>query len=199
MLDLLDMRIISLLHETPDITQSKLAEELGISQPWVATRIRHLRQRGILNVSVGIDIQRLNLVSGVVGLTSKNPHRVLRKYRSCPSFLMGLVFAGERNVSLTFCSEDIASLEGLVDHCIRNDPDVSNVAFSLISYSVGVTSVCPRLVFDRKKETPCGTSCGDCDQYEGANCLGCPATIYYRGKFWNGNKQNHTIEAPPVQ
>ena len=196
LLDSMDMRILDLLRQTPAITQTRMAKELGVSQPSVAARIRRLEQKGILTMSMGVNLERLGLVVGVVGLSAKNPYRLLRKYRCCPYFLRGLILSGERNVSFNFCGEDTPSMQGIVDQQIRKEPDVSNIDFRLITHVVDDLAVCPRFVLDKKEESPCGTRCEDCVQYESGSCVGCPATVYYRGRFWNGNNRHRELEAP---
>jgi len=196
LLDSVDMHILDLLRQEPSITQTRLARELGVSQPWIATRIKRLEQKGILTMSIGVNLERLGLVVGVVGLSTKSPYHLMKKYRCCPYFLRGLILSGERNVSLAFCGEDTSSLQGMVDQHIRKEPDVSGVDFKLIAHAVDQPAVCPRLVLDRKEESPCGTRCEDCIQYESGGCVGCPATVYYRGKFWNGGNRHHELEAP---
>ncbi|MGA1975721.1 MAG: Lrp/AsnC family transcriptional regulator [Conexivisphaerales archaeon] len=196
LLDPVDMRILDLLRQTPAITQTRIAKELGVSQPWIAARIKHLEQKGIVTMSMGVNLERLGLAVGVVSLSTKNPYRLLRKYRCCPYFLRGSILSGASNVSLDFCGEDASSLQGIVDQHIRKEPDISGVDFRLITHTVDGLAVCPRLVLDRKEESPCGTRCEDCLQYESGSCVGCPATIYYRGRFWSGNNRRHELEAP---
>ena len=193
-LDLLDKRIVRLLYQTPDITQSKMAEELGVSQPWVATRINHLKQRGVLSSSVSLNIRRLGLVSCVVRLTAKDPYHILDKYRKCPCFLTGLVLADGKNVSLVFCAEDVPSLEGIVDQCIRKEPDVDNVELGLVTYSLGSNNVCPELVTMKSEMSPCGVRCSICPQFQHGNCLACPASVCYKGRFWNENNRHNHME-----
>jgi DNA-binding Lrp family transcriptional regulator len=196
LLDSVDMRILDLLRQTPALTQTRMAKELHVSQPWIATRLKHLEQKGIVIMSLGVNLERLGLAVGVVTLSTKNPYRLLRRYRSCPYFLRGCILSGAHNVSLDFCGEDTSSLQGIVDQHVRKEPDVGDVDFRLISHTVDGLAVCPRLVLERKKESPCGTRCEDCIQYESESCVGCPATIYYRGRFWNGNNRHRELEAP---
>jgi len=48
-MDRTDKKIISLLMENPDISQSEIASHLKMSQPAIYTRIRRLKNRGIIN------------------------------------------------------------------------------------------------------------------------------------------------------
>ena len=197
-LDSLDMRILDLLEQTPEITQTRLARELKVSQPWVATRLKLLKQKGVLTVKTGINFERLGLVIGAIGLSSKNPYHLARKYRSCPYFLRGLILSGEQNLALDFFGEDTSSLQGIVDQHIRKEPEVANVDFRLVTHVIGDLACCPRFVFPTKEESPCGASCIDCIQYESSSCVGCPASVYYRGKFWNFKKYQRAVEAQPL-
>jgi Lrp/AsnC family leucine-responsive transcriptional regulator len=198
LLDPVDFRILDLLRQTPTTTQSKLAHELGMSQPWIATRVKYLREKGILTSASGINFERLGLVVGMIGLSAKRPYYLIRKYRCCPYFLGALILSGERNLTLEFCGEDSSSLQGIADQHIRQEPEASNVEFRLINHITGDLTSCPRLVLDRREKSPCGIECMNCIQYESGGCVGCPATVYYRGTFWNGgngNNRHHAVEA----
>jgi len=46
-MDDIDRKIVSLLEKDPEISQNKIAQEVGISQPSVGVRIRKLKKRGI--------------------------------------------------------------------------------------------------------------------------------------------------------
>jgi Lrp/AsnC family leucine-responsive transcriptional regulator len=199
LMDSTDMRILDLLRHSPEITQTRLAQELKVSQPWVATRIRRLKQKGILMMSMGVNLERLGLAIGMVAFSAKSPYQLARKFRCCPNFLRGLILSGERNVCLYFCGENLPSLQGIVDQHIRKEPEVSNVEFRVVTHVMDEFAVCPRLVLNREEEAPCGPSCPECVQYETEGCVGCPATTYYRGQFWNSNGGNREIEATLLQ
>lgn len=176
----------------PDITQAGIAKSLGLSQPSVAARIKRLKDSGILVARIGLDLHKLGLIMGDVTLSVKAPHELLSKFACCPCFLGGCTTTGERNVLLVFAAEDISSLQGIIDQRIRDDPRTSNISFKLLN---GLDSFghCPMLCPEKKETTPCGARCSACTQYLAGDCLGCPATVDYRGSFWSSTNGNHKL------
>lgn len=197
-LDLTDRHIVEMMRLEPDVTQARIAERLKLSQPSVAARIKRLKDSGILVARVGLSIHKLGLIIGDVTLSVKAPHELLSKFAYCPCFLGGCTTSGERNVLLVFAAEDISSLQGIIDQRIRDDPHTSNISFKILN---GLDSFghCPMLCPEKKETSPCGACCSACTQYLAGDCLGCPATVDYRGSFWsstNGNRK--LVLAQPV-
>jgi len=60
-LDEKDRQIITLFQKNPEISQSEIAEIIGLSQPSVGMRIKKLKDRGILSHIVGMNFKKVNL------------------------------------------------------------------------------------------------------------------------------------------
>jgi hypothetical protein len=79
--------------------------------------------------------------------------------------------------------ENVKSIMSCVDSRLRQNLPAENVEFDLI-----VTPTRPMIVpvkpqAERKKLSPCGADCSACTFYTSDKCLGCPATIYYKGSL----------------
>jgi Lrp/AsnC family leucine-responsive transcriptional regulator len=197
-LDSTDRRILDVLRVSADATQSEIAKALNLSQPAVANRIRRMKSQKLLITRVGIDVKKLGLIVGKMTLTAREPARLLSRFQACPCLVGGLVTSGDRNVALFFAAENPTSLEGIVDEHLRKDPNVQDVDFGLVVRGLSQFAICPSLSFDLREETPCGGLCSNCLQYKTEQCFGCPATIYYRGNFWNNVRQHNRVEPVPA-
>ena len=60
-LDDLDKSIITLLQNQPNITHSKIAKEIGRSQPAVGSRIHRLEERGIVSAQFGLNFKSVSV------------------------------------------------------------------------------------------------------------------------------------------
>ncbi len=185
-LDEKDRQIISLLVENPEMSQSEIAEKIGISQPSVGVRLKKLKQKGAISFVVGMDFKRVGLYLAKVELTAKNTAEIVEKFKNCPYFINGLITSGKNNLCLFFMSEDISTIDSIVDVHLRNDPNVDDVEINII-ITPAMSFVLPvKMSFEKTEHAPCGSNgnCGDCSYYKAERCLGCPSLGFYRGNFW---------------
>ena len=131
-LDEKDIRIIEILGADPERSQSEMAQEVGISQPSVASRLRRLRRSGVLGHRAGLDVHAAGGHIGRVDAAARDPRAVLEMFSVCPFFINGVISSGRRNLTLLFCAWDIPSLEEVVDLHLRSREDVSDVELSII-------------------------------------------------------------------
>jgi DNA-binding Lrp family transcriptional regulator len=185
-LDEKDKKIISLLEENPDLSQSEIAAQVGISQPSVGVRLRKLKEKGALSFLIGMNFKKIDLFLVNVEMTAENSTEILKKFRGCPYFLNGFVVSGKRNLSLFFVSEDLTTIDSLVDAHLRNREDVKDVEVNIVITSYKDLIFPVRMKMEKSDSPPCGSkgSCGECRYYQIGHCLGCPVTGHYRGKFW---------------
>ncbi len=185
-LDEKDRMIISLLKEKPDISQSDIAEKVGISQPSVGVRLRKLKNKGAVSFLIGMNFKKVGLYLAKVDLTAKNTAEVLDSFRGCPYFLNGLIVSGKNNLCLFLVGEDISTLEAIVDRHLRSNPNVSDVEMNVLITSSDDLIFPVRMTFEQQDKPPCGSEgkCDSCPYYKSERCLGCPITGHYRGNFW---------------
>lgn len=185
-LDKKDRKIIGLLNDNPSISQGEIAEQIHLSQPSVAMRIKKLKDKGFIEQIMGINPRKIGLHIAKVDIATNNPTRFLNMYRSCPFFLNGFTVSGKNNLFLLFIGETIASLESKVDKHLRADKDAQNVEFNIIISSVKDFVVPVKINVEPADKPPCGTDydCKECPSYKDNKCFGCPIKNQYKGSFW---------------
>jgi DNA-binding Lrp family transcriptional regulator len=183
-LDEKDRKIVSLFEKDPDVSQVEIAEQVGLSQPTVGARIGKLKQSGVISTTAGMDLMKVGLKLAKVDITARNSIDVLGQFKACPCFLNGFVVSGKENLSLFFISEDISTIEAIVDKHIRSHPEVVNVDLGIIITAVNDLVLPVKLNVEKGDKTPCGFDCKECDYYTSNRCLGCCASKAYKGTFW---------------
>lgn len=184
-LDKKDLTIIGLYCQNPDITQEKIAKELGISQPSVMARVKRLRNIGALVWQVGLNLFKTGLHIAKVDVTTTNTTKILRMFQECPYFLNGFITSGKNNLCLFFVAENIATLEAIIDNHLRINKDVQDVEFNIVISSANDLIISLRL-YKKTGRQACGANveCKNCPSYEDGGCLGCPITGQYKSWLW---------------
>lgn len=180
-----DRMILELLEKDPEMSQSEIAKLVGLSQPSVGSRIKKLKELGVISHAYGLNIRKSGLHILKVDIKCKKPSEILSKLSECPFFLNGFVVAGDKNLTVFLGGEDLTTLEALVDKHIRSDPEVYNVDSGIIVRSERDTVMPIKMYIERAKNPPCGyNGCEKCDYWKINLCLGCPVTGHYKGKIW---------------
>ena len=179
-----DRMILDLLEKDPDISQNEIARVVGLSQPSVGSRIKKLKEIGVLSHAYGINIKNAGLYIYKVDVKCKQPKEVLERFSECPFFLNGFIVTGNKNLTLFFIGEDLTTLEAIVDKHIRSDPDVYSVDSGIVVRGEKDSVMPVKLHVEKSKSTPCNGGCLDCDFWRLKLCLGCPITGHYRGRVW---------------
>ena len=182
-IDDLDREMLYLLSEHPGISQAELSDRLKISQPAVSLRMRKLEERGILARLIGTDIKKAQLFLGKVDLTTNNVPKVLEVLEKCPLFLNCFLTSGRHNMTCLLVGENIRSVMSCVDSRLRQNLPVENLEFDLIVTPTRPLVVPVKPKMEKQKITPCGADCSACDFYTSERCLGCPASVHYKGKL----------------
>ena len=183
-LDQKDRKIITLLHDQQEISQEEIAKIVHLSQPSVAMRIKKLKEKGIIDNILGVNLNKVGIYVAMVTVRTTNTTKILNIFRNCPFFLNGFVISGEKNLMLLFAGEDLASLESIIDERLRPDEDVQSADFNIIISSIK-DFVMPIKIAERPlKNPPCGIDYEECQAYHENRCFGCPATNRYKGIFW---------------
>ncbi len=182
-IDEVDRRIISMLTENPKLSQSDLSEELKISQPAISARVRKLEEKGILSHLVGTDIKKAQLFMAKIEFTTNSVESVLKSLERCPLFMNCFLTSGRNNMTCFLVGENVRTIMSCVESRLRQNLPVRNIVFDLI-----VTPTRPWIVpvkphMQKKKITPCGADCSACGFYASERCLGCPASVDYKGSL----------------
>lgn len=183
LLDDADRTIITMYARNPATSQEALARELGISQPSVAVRIRKLREMGALVEQVGVDPAKVGLSVVKVDLSTTNKEDILAIFRGCPYFLNGYSVSGRLNLCLFFVSENISTMEAIIDRHLRPHRHVKELEFNIVVSAERPMVVPMVLSHAEKKVAPCGIArqCTTCPSFTEKKCTGCPARGQYKG------------------
>ena len=185
-LDKKDRIILSLTHGDQEISQEEIAKRLHISQPSVAARIKKLKDRGLVEQIIGVNLNKVELKVAIIRVATKNTEKILNMFRDCPFFLNGFIISGKDNLVLLLVGDDLSSLESIIDSHIRPDKDVQSVDFDVIITSIKDFVIPISIPTESLKNPPCGLDhkCEGCYAFLTDRCLGCPATGKYKGTFW---------------
>jgi len=178
-----DRKIISLLMENSDISQNEIASHLNLSQPAIYTRIQRLKKCGIITRLVGVNLKNTNLHIAKIEITAKDPWKIVDFFKNCPMCVNGLITSGKHNMCLFFVSEKLQAIDCCVNHNLRKNPNIRDVEFNVVVAPVKDLMVPLKTYYERQDKSPCGKICAEQPCYPVEKCLGCPATIFYRGKF----------------
>jgi len=185
-LDLKDRIILSLTYNNQEISQEEIAKKLKISQPSVAARIKKLKDKGLIEQTLGVNLNKVGLKVAMVRLATTNTEKILNMFRDCPFFLNGFIISGKENLVLLLVGDDMASLESIIDSHIRPDNDVQSVDFDVIITSIKDFVIPINMPMESLNNPPCGLhhKCEECYAFNTNRCFGCPATGKYKGTFW---------------
>ncbi len=182
-IDEVDRKILCILSQDPAVPQAMLSESLKISQPAVSARIRKLEKRGIVTHLVGTDIKKTQLFLAKVDISTDHVEKILEFLDTCPMYLNSFLTSGTHNMTVLLIGENIRSIMSCVDSHFRQNLPARDIKFDLIVTPVRSFVVPIKPNIDRKNVTRCGASCNTCSLYESDRCLGCPASVHYKGKL----------------
>ncbi|MEF8848933.1 MAG: Lrp/AsnC family transcriptional regulator [Candidatus Thermoplasmatota archaeon] len=183
-LDKKDRKIIKLLHDNQQMSQAEIAKEINLSQPSVAIRIKKLKERGIVDQTVGVNLNKVGIYVAIVNVRTTNTTKILNMFRECPFFLNGFIVSGDKNLMLLLAGEDLSSMESMIDERLRPDEDVKSADFNIVISSIKDFVIPVKMIERPLKKPPCGVEYKECQAYYENRCFGCPATERYKGSFW---------------
>jgi DNA-binding Lrp family transcriptional regulator len=178
-----DKKILCVLSENPLMSQADLSEQLKISQPAVSARIRKLEEKGVLARLIGTDIKKAQLFLAKVDISTDHVEQILKFLDTCPMYLNSFLTSGRYNMTVLLVGENMRSIMSCVDTHVRQNLPIKSMDFDLI-----VTPIRPWIVplkpnMNKKKVTPCSADCSACTLYLNDRCLGCPASVSYKGNL----------------
>jgi DNA-binding Lrp family transcriptional regulator len=183
-MDETDKKIVSLLAENPELSQSEIGQLLEISQPAVGARTHKLKKQGVIAHQIGVNLKKANLGIAKIDLSTKSSAKILEIFEKCPLFLNGFVTSGKHNLCLFLVVEDLASLDACMDCHIRGNPLVSDVELSVVVATAKDVISPLKLTRNRTEVSSCGEQCDKCYYYKSERCFGCPNTKHYRGALF---------------
>ncbi|MFX0035825.1 MAG: Lrp/AsnC family transcriptional regulator [Candidatus Hermodarchaeota archaeon] len=132
-LDEIDLKLISLLKEDPNLTHTQIAEIVNRSQPTVGARLKKLKRKGILQIQAGFNFKKLNIHLALVNLNTKNPNEIMEMVEYCPFMLNAFRIVGKNNITILLVNTKIKKIERIVNHHFRNNPQILEVSMDIIT------------------------------------------------------------------
>lgn len=139
MLDDTDKKILTILQDNGRITNSKLAQEIGLSPPAVLERVRRLESTGVIEKYVaildrkqtGFEIQTIVMVCLSHHQISSLEH-VIQTLTSMDEVLECHQLTGEIDFLLKVVVKDMESYTDFVNNKLSGIPGIQNVKTSFI-------------------------------------------------------------------
>lgn len=187
-LDEVDRKIISLLQTDGRTTLEELAKTAGFSSMGIRKRLQKLLSQGTVKVSALLNPFTLRLFPAIVLLEMESAdamQNLIDRFKECPRVVYIFRTIGGYNIIALVVAEDQDTLESIsIEKCsLRSSVGIRRSEF----YPIGDIHFSPfiplreHLTHKEKGITPCNVDCAPCIRYEKQKCVGCPATIHYRG------------------
>ncbi len=175
-LDDIDRKILAYLQENPSSPQAEIAKKVGVSQPTVGLRIKKLIKMGVLEKRMGIPAYRFNLRLAMIGVKTRNPDILMKKFEKCPRLVFMAKAMGTHQLILHFIGSCDRTLQNLIEERLSSDSNVLDFDVSLADTPDSTVLIPLRIPVERYKISPCGVDCATCSKYISERCPGCPAS-----------------------
>ncbi len=187
-MDDVDRKIISQLQLDGRTSFEELAKTIGFSSMGAKKRVDKLVEKGVISISAQVDTKQLDLHAALVLIEIEGAeamHKLLDRFKECPRVVKIFTTLGGYNIIALVIAEDRETLDSIsVEKCsLRSGGGIRRSEFYPIGsiYYSPFLSVREYLAHKKKSITPCGVDCRPCNRYKTEKCVGCPATLYYRG------------------
>lgn len=139
MIDDTDKKILTILQDNGRITNSKLAQEIGLSPPAVLERVRRLESSGVIDKYVaildrkqtGFEIQTIVMVC-VSHHQTPSLENIVNRLTGMEEVLECHQLTGEVDFLLKVVVKDMASYTDFVNNKLSGIPGIQNVKTSFI-------------------------------------------------------------------
>ncbi|MFX0057364.1 MAG: Lrp/AsnC family transcriptional regulator [Candidatus Hodarchaeota archaeon] len=131
-LDDIDLKLISIVQEDPDLTHMEISKLINRSQPTVGTRLKKLREAGFLQFQAGVNCKKIDIELAFVNLLSNNPQQILKNVNECPFMIYAFKLSGNYNVKILLFAPKINKFDKIINH-FRINPEVQRVSLEIIT------------------------------------------------------------------
>ena len=185
-LDEINLKIFKSLSEDGKINYSRIGKEFGVSHVSIKNRYEKLIKRNIIKPSLLVNFSKLDFKLAILllELESESIEKIEDSYSSCPRVLFSFNLLGEYNHLLVFFAENIETVETIFNSCMLYNLKGVRKSNILLFGSLKEDLFLPLNLsqLDQQNEnTPCGTCCKFCKSFIQEQCIGCPASKYYKG------------------
>jgi len=113
MLDELDYRIAKALYEDGRLPTKRIAASLGISEPTVRSRLRKLREMGVLNIKASLNLRKLDCVAAFIAVKAKAPkmQELLKSVANLPEVDTVYQTLGEYDLIILATANDVKGIQ----------------------------------------------------------------------------------------
>lgn len=182
-----DRKIISILQQSNRATLSEIGKAVGMTAMGAKKRLDRLEKDGVIRQTTLLNVEKLEILVAVIAMeveSSEALEKLLKKFQKCPRIIKFFVTTGGYNLFALIWAEDLHSLESVtLEKCsLRAQPGIRRYEV----YPVQEIHYNPFLdikIADKGNAAPCGVDCSNCSRYKAGKCLGCPATILYKGNL----------------
>ncbi|MEM2342152.1 MAG: AsnC family transcriptional regulator [Candidatus Bathyarchaeia archaeon] len=187
-MDEVDRRIISELQINGRVTLDELARSTGYTSMGVRKRLQRLFEQNAIKVSALMNPFYFGLFPAIVLLevdSAEALQNLLERFKNCPRVIQIFRTLGGYNLIAIVLAEDQNTLESIsIEKCsIRSGAGIRRSEFYPVSdiYFSRFLPVREYLASKKERIAPCGVNCKPCARYIDMKCVGCPATVDYRG------------------
>jgi len=189
-MDKVDRKIISQLQADGRTTLEKLGRITGYTSMGVKKRLEKLLEDEVIRVSAQMNLKYFNMRLAMVRIETdgfETMERLLKRFEECPRIIYIFTLIGGYNMMALIAAENQKTLESIsMGKCsLRSGRGIRRSEFYQIK-DIGYSQLMPvriRLTHRGLKEAPCGVNCNYCNRFKYEECVGCPATEYYRGNL----------------
>lgn len=159
-----DIRIMSIIQDSPDITHVDISKRINKSQPAIGARVTKLQRKDLLCTQKGVNLNSPNVKEKLfvlfVDMATRDPASILEgELRACPFVLNAFKRSGTRNLTVVLAATRMEKLESIIDKHFRSNPDVSSVETSFVVDMARDLVLPVNWEFLKYEEIPCGTVC----------------------------------------
>ena len=185
-LDKINLEIFRSLAEEGKINYSKIGKEHGVSHVSVKNRYETLLKRNIIRPSILVNFSKLDFKLAILllELETESHDKIKDTYSKCPRVLFSFNLIGEYNHLLVFFAENLGTIETIFNSCMLYNLKGVRKSNILIFGSLKEDLFLPlnlSQLAQQNENTPCGTCCKFCKSFIQGQCIGCPASKYYKG------------------
>lgn len=149
-LDQIDKKILEILQSNAKITNSQLAQEIGLSPAPTLERVRKLENAGlILSYHAEIDVKQMGLGTGVFVLISLSGHKknqimsFVDKVNKIPEVIECHHITGSGDFLLKVLTRDISSYQQLILNTLVDIEEIGNMQSMMILSTFKDSKVMP--------------------------------------------------------
>ena len=187
-MDEVDRKIITQLQKDGRTTLEELAKITGYTSMGTKKRLQNLTKKGAIKVSALINPATLGLQPAIIMLEMENAQatqNLIDRFEKCPRVIQIFKTTGGYNLIALVMAETKETLDSIsAEKCsLRCSKGIRRSEFYPISEIVysPFLQIRENLVHKETKLAPCNVDCDPCSRYGSKKCVGCPATVHYRG------------------